>query len=72
MIRRFLLDALGGGDTGAADELLADTVSSENALIYHQPGADKDGIKEVIRLLHQGFPDLSLQMRATRHASPAA
>jgi hypothetical protein len=61
-VRRFLLNALAGGDLFAADALLADNVRSENALIYQQPGSDKDGITEAIRLLHVGFPDLSIRV----------
>jgi len=61
-VRCFLLNALAGGDLLAADALLADTVRSENALIYQQPGSGKDGITEAIRLLHVGFTDLSIRV----------
>lgn len=62
VVRRFLLEALAGGDLLAADALLADSVRSENALIYHQPGSGKEGISEAIRLLHVGFPDLTIRV----------
>lgn len=63
VVRRFIEEAFVGGDMAVADELLADSVSNENPLIYHQPGTGKEGIKAGIALIHQGFPDISVSMQ---------
>jgi steroid delta-isomerase-like uncharacterized protein len=64
VVRRFLEDVLVGGNMQVADEVLAEDVVNVDPLIYHQPGAGKEGIKAGIRLIHQAFPDISIQMGA--------
>jgi steroid delta-isomerase-like uncharacterized protein len=63
IVRHFLEDVLVGGNMQVADEVLAEDVVNVDPLIYHQPGAGKEGIKEGIRLIHEAFPDISIDLK---------
>lgn len=62
VVSRFLEQVFIGEDMAVADEVLAENVVNTDPLIYHQPGSGREGIKEGIRLIHQAFPDISIQL----------
>ena len=58
IVRRVSEQAVGGGDLGVMDELVADDFVDHSALPGTPPG--REGAKAFVRTFHAGLPDLSL------------
>ena len=58
IVRRVSEQAVGGGDLGVMDELVADDFVDHSALPGTPPG--REGAKAFVHVFHAGFPDLSL------------